>query len=169
MKMNSKNVLISQQTCTVRENRHKLEKLLAIAESRKSFVEKKCLNGLISVFDLLSVDVVGIDGKEHTGCYLQFNDALKAFFDHFDDIKAPYVNTVKNKKGFMLFCIHNGTYVFMLYKRFIVLRPDEFAMEIFLDTICSKTNSQFASRMALDPVFIHLSTCYLEGGINLHM
>ena len=51
----SKNVLMSQQICTVSENRHKLEKLLVIAESRNSFVEEKRLNGLISGFDLLSV------------------------------------------------------------------------------------------------------------------
>ena len=135
----SKNVLMSQQTCTVRENRHKLKKLLAIAESRHSFIEKKCLNGLISVFLLLSAEVIGIDGKEHTGCYLQFDDALEAFFDHFDDITAPYVNTDKNKLLYALFHPQWGLCVYVIQhddcnKRFIVLYPDEFAMEIFLDT-----------------------------------
>lgn len=157
----SKTVLKSQQTCNVRENRHKLEKLLAIAErERNCDLEKKRLNGLISVFDLLIADLIGIDGKEHTGCYLQFDDALEAFFDHFHDIKAPYLNTDKNKLLYALLHEKWGLCVYVVQhedssKRFLVLRPDEFDMEIFLDTICSKTKSQFAPRIALDSIFIH--------------
>lgn len=56
------------------------------------------INGLLSVWDMLTADGVGSDGKEYTSCFMPFSDALEVYYNLFQDIiKPPYINTDKDK------------------------------------------------------------------------
>ncbi len=153
----SQRVLKSQQTCSITENRHKLEKFLSDETSPES--KKNRIEGLLTVWDLLTADAVGTDGKEHTSCFLRFDDALEAFFDRFKNIEPPYLNTDKDKFQYALLHEQWGLCVYIITHeesktRFVVLRPDEIYLELFLDTICSKSDLHFTSRITLDKYLI---------------
>ena len=163
----SQRVLKSQQTCSISENRHKLEKFLSDETSslddcggkqRESM--KNCIEGLLTVWDLLTADAIGTDGKEHTSCFLRFDDALEAFCDRFKNIEPPYLNTDKDKFQYALLNEQWGLCVYIITHeesktRFVVLRPDEIDLELFLDTICSKSDlPQFTPRITLDNYLI---------------
>jgi hypothetical protein len=158
----SKRVLKSQQTCSIRENRSKLVSLLTEAEKNtsKTHSEKgNRLNGLLSVWDLLTADAVGTDGKEHTMSFLPFGDALEAFSDCFESVRPPYLNTDKDKFQYSLLHEQWGLCIYIITheernQRFIVLRPAEIDMELFFDTICKKVDDQFPSRIYLDKSFV---------------
>ena len=126
----SKRVLKSQQTCSIRENRSKLEGLLVDAENRSKNNDKKHrINGLLSVWDLLTADAIGTDGKEHTMSFLPFSDALEAFFDCFEDMEPPYLNTDKDKFQYALLHGQWGLCVYIITheekkEKFIVLRME---------------------------------------------
>ena len=107
----------------------------------------------------MTADAIGTDGKEHTSCFLRFADALKAFFDGFENVEPPYLNT--NKGKFQCALLHErwGLCVYIITHeesktRFVVLRPDEIDFELFLDTICSKSYHQFTPRITLDKYLI---------------
>ena len=93
----SERVVKSHQTCTIRENRHKLENLL-IHESTNPkesdafrLQTRNRINGLLSVWDMLTADGIGTDGKEYTSCFVSFNDALEVYYNSFEEvIKPPY-------------------------------------------------------------------------------
>ena len=161
----SNRVVKSQQTCTVRENRRKLEKLFehsSVENDTNVRVQKRNrIKGLLSVWDMLTADAVGKDGKEHTSCFVAFDDALEMYYDSQEEIikRPPYINTDKDQ--FMYALLHEqwGLCVYILThegrkKRFIVVRPDEVDMELFLDEICQKSEDHFPSRVYLDKTFV---------------
>ena len=159
----SNRVVKSQQTCTVRENRRKLEKLLehSSVDTNVRVQKRNRIKGLLSVWDMLTADAVGKDGKEHTSCFVAFGDALEMYYDSQEEIikRPPYINTDKDQ--FMCALLHEewGLCVYILThedrkKRFIVVRPDEVDMELFLDDICQKSEDHFPSRVYLDKTFV---------------
>ena len=81
----SNKVLKSQQTCSISENRNKLEKLIPASNGKASYNKEyqNRLLGLLSVWDNLVADNIGVNGKEYTTCYLRFEDALKMFYSCF--------------------------------------------------------------------------------------
>ena len=99
--------------------------------------KKNRIEGLLTVWDLLTADAVGTDGKEHTSCFLRFDDALEAFFDRFKNIEPPYLNTDKDKFQYALLHEQWGLCVYIITHeesktRFVVLRPDEIDLSCFL-------------------------------------
>ena len=48
------------------------------------------LLGLLSVFEYLVADNIGVNGKEYTTCYLRFEDAMEMFYSCFESIEFPY-------------------------------------------------------------------------------
>ena len=104
----SNRVVKSQKTCTVRENRRKLEKLLeqSSVDTNVRVQKTNRIKGLLSVWDMLTADAVGKDGKEHTSCFVAFDDALEMYYDSQEEIikRPPYINTDKDQ--FMCALLH---------------------------------------------------------------
>ena len=160
----SESVVKSQQTCTIRENRNKLENLLSQSANQSDTFRLQAsnrINGLLSVWDMLTADGIGTNGKEYTSCFVTFNDALEVYYNSFQEvIEPPYINTEKDK--FLYAVVHKqwGLCVYIVtheYKneRMIVLRPDGVDMELFLDNICQKCEDNFMTcRIDLDMGFV---------------
>ena len=159
----SNRVVKSQQTCTVRENRRKTGKTVRTlsVDTNVRVQKRNRIKGLLSVWDMLTADAVGKDGKEHTSCFVAFDDALEMYYDSQEEIikRPPYINTDKDQ--FMCALLHEewGLCVYILThedrkKRFIVVRPDEVDMELFWDDICQKSEDHFPSRVYLDKTFV---------------
>lgn len=165
----SENVLKSQQTCSVLGNRQKLEKLILEWETlNKSEVShedgKECtsesrrsrLLGLMAVWNELTADAVGIDGKEYTKFFLKFDEALDIFYSFYSHIQKPYLNTDKDKFLYALLHAQWGLCVYIITRqetkeRIILIRPDNVDMDIFLDFISQEEEYlQFTPRIQLD-------------------
>lgn len=107
----------------------------------------------------MTADAIGTDGKEHTSCFIRFDDALEVFFDGFENVITPYLNTDKDKFLYALLHEQWGLCVYLCThagrnERFIVMRPDEVDMELFLDSICQKSDEISPARMYLDKPFV---------------
>ena len=163
----SNRVVKSQQTCTVRENRRKLENILAQTAVQGQLNDtsgnqtRNRINGLLSVWDMLTADAVEKDGKEHTSFFVAFDDALEVFYNSYEEInvKPPYLNTDKDRLLYALLNKQWGLCVYIVTdkdrdERFIVIRPDEVDMELFLDEICQKSEDNSPSRVYLDKTFV---------------
>ena len=162
----SERVVVSLQTCSVKANREKLEKLLPTelqqGDARDAYVNKRNrINGLLSVWDMLMADAIGKDGEEYTKCFIPFDDALEIFYDSFEEVsvKPLFVNTDKDK--FLYALIHEqwGLCVYVVThedcnQRFIVVRPDKVDMRLFLDEISEKSEDEVRPRMHLDKPFV---------------
>ena len=153
----SNKVLKSQQTCSISENRNKLEKLIAASNGKASYNKEyqNRLLGLLSVWDNLVADNIGVNGKEYTTCYLRFEDALEMFYSCFESIDFPYLNTDKDKFVYALLNEQWGLCVYVITleeinDKWLVLRPDEISMELFLDAICNAQQKQLTARIGLD-------------------
>ena len=166
----SENVLKSQQTCSVLGNRQKLEKLILERETllNKSQVSqedgKECtsescrcrLLGLMAVWNELTADAVGIDGKEYSKFFLKFDEALDIYFSFYSHIQKPYLNTDKDKFLYALLHAEWGLCVYIITlqetkERIILIRPDNVDMDIFLHFISQEREYlQFTPRIQLD-------------------
>ena len=140
--------LKSQQTCSVLEISQKLEKLLEKSnESQLSQGNsKECtageshrnrLLGLMAVWNELTVDAIGMDGKEYTNFFLKFDNALDSFFLFYIHIQKPYLNTDKDK---FLYALLHAQWWLCVYiitleetkEKLIIVRPNNHDMDIFL-------------------------------------
>ena len=113
------------------------------------------LNGLLAVWDNLTANSVGLDGKEYTSCYLQFDVAMEIFFSFYENVGYPFLNTDKDK--FMYALLHEkwGLCIYLVTleganEKWIVLKSDEVDMELFLDAICKAIETHFEPRITLD-------------------
>ena len=65
---------------------------------------------------MLTADAVGKDGKEHTSCFVAFDDALEMYYDSQEEIikRPPYIN--RDKDQFMYALLHEqwGLCVYIL-------------------------------------------------------
>ena len=72
---------------------------------------------------------------------MAFDEALEIFLA-FQNKAPPFINTDKNKLTYALLHQDWGLCVYIIYvkslnKKFIVLRPDSYGIEIFLDMVCA--------------------------------
>ena len=155
----SETVLKSQQTCSVLENRRKLDKLIEKAGARRENHRDRLL-GLREVWDQLNGDTVGVDGKECNTSFLQFEEAIDVFYSFYRHIQRPYLNTDRDK--FLYSLLHNDwglcIYVVTLQEtnsRLIVIRPDNFDMERFLHFVSLPFRTRLVPRLKLDKCLIH--------------
>ena len=149
----SENVCKSLQPCAVKDNRRVLEKLL----QERSSAKKKKIEGLLAVFDLLKSNHVAEDGKEYDCSFVTSDEAEEMFFA-FQDKTPPFVNTDRDKFTYALLHQNWGLCVYIIYikslnKKFIILRPDSFGIEVFLDTICAEnieSKQKFDDKLVLN-------------------
>lgn len=144
----------SLQPCAIKDNRRVLEKILQEKSSEK---KKQKIQGLLAVFHLLKSNYVAEDGREYDCSFVAFDEAMEIFFA-FQDKAPPFVNTDKNKLTYALLHQDWGLCVYIIYvksldKKFIVLRPDSFGIEVFLNMICAEdidTEERFVDNIVLD-------------------
>ena len=116
-------------------------------------------------------NAIGKDGEEYSKCFIPFDDALESFYDSFEEVsvRPPFLNTDKDK---FLYALVHEQWRLCVYvvrhedrnQRFIVVRPDELDMRLFLDEISQKSKEDFCPRMHLDKPFVQnlLSTMDTE-------
>jgi hypothetical protein len=144
----------SLQPCAVKDNRRVLEKLLQEKSNEK---KKQQIQGLLEIFDLLHSNYVAENGREYDRSFVAFDEAMEIFFA-FQDKAPPFVNTDKNKLTYALLHQDWGLCVYIIFvkglnKKFIVLRPDSFGIEVFLNVICpgdDDTEEGSVEKMVLD-------------------
>ena len=89
--------------------------------------------------------------------FVTFDEAEEIFFA-FQDKTPPFVNTDRDKFTYALLHQNWGLCVYIIYikslnKRFIILRPDSFGIEVFLDTICAEnieSKQKFDDKLVLN-------------------
>ncbi|CAB4042502.1 Transient receptor potential cation channel subfamily A member 1 [Paramuricea clavata] len=103
------------------------------------------IQGLLAVLDMLKSNYVAEDGKEYDCSFLAFDEAAEIFFA-FQNKAPPFINTDKNSFTYSLLHAEFGLCVYIIYVKslnntFVVLRPDSFGIEVFLDMICAEVKN----------------------------
>ncbi|XP_070570891.1 uncharacterized protein [Ptychodera flava] len=113
------------------------------------------LNGLVAVYNHLTSNCVYEDGSEKSKPFITFDEGLEVFLGY----KTTYVSqtlTHDDKHSFLNALLHPkwGLTVHVItmeatHCRYIVLRPDDVDLEIFLDEFC-KSNEDTDERLACE-------------------
>lgn len=138
----------------MKDNRLVLEKLL---QERTNPKKEQKIEGLLAVFDLLKSNHVAENGKEYDCSFVAFDEAEEIFFA-FQDKTPPFVNTDRDKFTYALLHEEWGLCIYIIYikslnKKFIILRPDSFGIEVFLNTICTENveaKQEFDDKLVLN-------------------
>ena len=144
----------SLQPCFLRDNESILQSLCNKVENNDQ--KKQKLLGLIAVLQSLQSEYISENGKEYERSFLSFDEAIELYFAYQN--KSPpftkhdkdhFTNALLNEKwGLCIYLI----FVEQMNKRYIVLRPDNCNLEVFLHMVCSPIKAESASWTDADKV-----------------
>ena len=106
---------------------------------------------------MLKSNHVAENGTEYDCSFVAFDEAEEFFFA-FQDKAPPFVNTDRDKFTYALLHEDWGLCVYIIYikslnKKFIILRPNSFGIEVFQNTICTENveaKQEFDDKLVLN-------------------
>ena len=143
-------VSTSLQPCSLKHNQAILERICG----EKAEEKKNKIKGLLAVLRHLQSEHITQDGMEYETSFLSFDDAMEIYFAY-QDVAPPFGHHDKDNFTYALLHQDWGLCVYIVYfkrlnKRFIILRPDDCSLEVFLDMICSSGSIVSPERVELD-------------------
>ena len=155
----SPNVVVSLQSCDLKDNSSVLESKIDKAENEK---HRQRLQGLKAILDVLlsQIDNSGNVMPDYTQSFMSFSDAFEQFlgFQPGTSIETAISDERKNFKE-LLCHPDNGLCVYIVFNpftgnSFIALRPDEVSLGNFFDTLIQDTHEIF-DRVTLNHEIVH--------------
>ena len=147
-------VLKSLQMCMLRDNHQVLSRLISREENEATLKANKC-KGLIAVLNVLKSEQIAENGQVYDSSFLPFDEAMELYYSYLGR-ESPFIKTDKDHFQYALLHESWGLCVYVIYVRtlqqkYIVLRPDEFGLELFLEMVCKCETLEISeNRMDLD-------------------
>ena len=146
-------VSCSLQPCQLRDNERTLQALFNDKIENDDQKKQKLL-GLIAVLQNLQSEYIAENGKDYECSFVSFDEAIELYFSYQNKF-PPFTKADKNHFIYALLNEKWGLCVYLLFVeqlncRYIVLRPDNCSLEVFLHMMCSTRNVESAENTWLD-------------------